>query len=189
MHTPNTIYYMNIKYGTLTEYVYYLEQYNDVLNRHNRDATMRFITDNKRIMNKMRKLQRQILSSGALDPADPHTCAIIGNDLYLPATQNGILFYPNDVKYIHNTIHTDNVYRILPQNPYFAAQSGDYMVEKMIVNYEYFLDKTNPPTCTKRALICAIADLMEFMTATDPNFRKQLAEDRPFIQRWFEKIR
>ena len=180
---------MNIKYGTLTEYVYYLERYNDILKKRDRNAKARFLADNKHTMDTIRKLQRQILSSGALDPADPLTRTTIGEDLYLPATQNGILFYPHDAEYIHNTIHTDNVYRILPQNPYIAAQSGDYMVKKMIVNYEYFLDKTNPPTCTKRALICVIGDLMNFMIATDPNFRKQLAIDRPFIQRWFEKIR
>lgn len=180
---------MNIKYGTLTEYVYYQECYKDTLEKQDHNATMRFIAANKHIIKPMRKLQRQILSSGALDPADPQTSTTIGEDLYLPATQNGILFYPDDVKYIHNTIHTDNVYRILPKNPYFAVQSSDYMVEKMIVNYEYFLDKTNPPSSTKRALICVIGSLIDFMTSINPQFKKQLANDRYFIERWFEKVR
>ena len=135
LYNNTTICRMNIKYGTLTEYVYYLERYNDILKKRDRNAKARFLADNKHTMDTIRKLQRQILSSGALDPADPLTRTTIGEDLYLPATQNGILFYPHDAEYIHNTIHTDNVYRILPQNPYIAAQSGDYMVKKMIVNY------------------------------------------------------
>lgn len=144
---------------------------------------------NKPVAAPMRDLQRKIIASGALDPADPQTRDTIGADLYDIATRNGILFYPDDVKYIHNVVHTDNVYRILPPSTHLTPHFSDYMVEKIIVNYEYFLDETTPPACTKRALICAIGELMDFMTATDPKFKKQLANDRPFIQRWFEKIR
>ena len=177
---------MNIKYGTLIDYEYVMTHYCAI--------PASCVSANKHIKQSIaaaRKLQQQILAAGALDPANPQTRDIIGEDLYDIATHNGILFYPDAAKYIHNTIHTDNVYRILPKNPYVAAlnPNGDYMVEKMIVNYEYFLDETNPPINTKRALICVIGDLIDFMTTPGKNFRNQLAFDRPFIQRWFEKIR
>ena len=163
---------MNIKYGTLSTYVYYMTN-------HEHNSRPGHIYE----------IQRKIRLHGALDPADPQTRDIIGPDLFDSATQNGILFYPSDAYFVHNTIHTDNVYKILPHDPCFAAIFEDYMVEKIIVNYEYFLNKTNPTPRVRRALICVIADAMNFKSATDPYFVKQLSTDRPFIERWFEKIR
>lgn len=180
---------MQIKFGTLTDYTYFIQRYEFLVKQKNSFTLARFVAENPGKLRLLRDFQQKILKSGALDPANPNTKTLVGGDLYETATQNGILFYPNDVEYIHNTIHTDNIYRILPKNNGLSLYNSTYIIEKIIVNYEYFLDKTNPPTSTKRALICAIADLMNFMTALNPDFRKQLANDRPFIQRWFEKIR
>ena len=176
---------MRIRYGTLIEYNYRMQQYADLVEKHDQGAIAHFLSKNAKFI----ELQQEIKTSGALDPADPQTCDIIGEDLYYPATRNGILFYSNDTKYIHNTIQTDNVYKILPKNFYVAAQSGAYILTKMIVNYEYFLDNTNPPPSTKYALIYAIGELTDYMTQLQPNFHQQLSQDRHFIQRWFEKIR
>jgi hypothetical protein len=137
-------------------------------------------------------LQKHIKTTGALDPANPALQRIINNDdLYYTAMSSGILFYPDDVEYIHNIILTDNIYRILPNNMWKFSSSDEYcyISKKWIVNYEYFLDCTNPPTGARRAILCMIGRNIHEATQLNPHFRKELFADRPFIERWFEKIR
>lgn len=181
---------MEIKYGTLTDYAYFMQHY-DRLKKNNIVALAHFLAKNPGKLRIMYELKQNILSSGALDPADFRTKSLVGDDLYETATQNGILFYPKDIQYIHNIIHNDNIYRILPKNNQLDILYGNnYMIEKLVINYEYFLDHTNPPQSTRRALICAVSDLVNLAAPDDAQkFHKQLNFDRPFIERWFERIR
>ena len=182
---------MQIKYGTLTDYAYFIQKYESLVKQKNSFALARFIAENPENLRTLRDFQQKILKSGALDPANPATKNLVGSDLYETATQNGILFYPKDIKYIHNIIRNDNIYRILPKNNQLDILYGNnYMIEKLIVNYEYFLGNTNPPQSTRRAIICAVGDLVNLAAPEDVHkFHRQLNFDRPFIERWFEKIR
>ena len=181
---------MHIQYGTLTEYTQFMQQYDFLVSQKKYTTLAYFLGQNPKKLHIMHGIRQKILRLGALDPADPHTRALIGNDLYEIPTQNGVLFYPKDVTYIHNVIHTDNIYRILPKNIYSSTIDSRYMGEKLIVNYEYFLNKTNPPQSTKQALICIIANLVNIIAPDNPlKFHKKLDFDRIFIERWFEKLR
>ena len=181
---------MHIKYGTLIEYTQFMQQYDYLSNQKKYGALAYFLGQNPEKLWIMRDLRQQILQSGALDPADTNTQTLIGSDLYEASTQNGVLFYPPDVAYIHNVIHTDNIYRILPKNIYVSAMNSRYIGEKLIVNYEYFLNKTNPPPATRQALICIIANLVNIIAPDGAaRFYKQLNFNRIFIERWFEKLR
>ena len=182
---------MKIRYGTLTDYTYCIKQHEHLVNQSDSDALNKFyahVSPSK--ISNMYDLRRDILAAGALDPADPQTQKIIGPDLYEIPTQYGILFYPTDVQFINNVIRTDNIYRLLPQTPYFPVVCDDYVSKKIILNYEYFLDNANPPKSTSMALTCIIGYAINIIAPDNPhNFRKQLNHDRIFIERWFDKVR